>query len=54
LRAFREIARLRRVDLPRPADRPTDFAAGAAAAQARGMNRLGEPARGLQLHAPGG
>jgi ATP-dependent DNA ligase len=42
LRAFREIARLRRVDLPRPADRPTDFAAGAAAARARGMNRLGE------------
>ncbi len=42
LRAFREIARLRRFDLPRPADRPTDFAGAAAAARARGMNRLAE------------
>ncbi len=42
LRVFREIARLRRVDLPRPADRPTDFASGAAAARARGLNRLAE------------
>jgi DNA ligase D len=42
LRAFAEIARLRRVDLARPADRPTDFAGAAAAARARGMNRLAD------------
>ncbi len=42
LRAFREIARLRRADLGRPPDRPTDFAGAAAAARARGMNRLAE------------
>jgi 5'-3' exonuclease len=42
LRAFREIATLRHVDLDRPPDRPTDFAAGAAAARARGMNRLAD------------
>ncbi|MGH2688446.1 MAG: DNA polymerase ligase N-terminal domain-containing protein, partial [Actinomycetota bacterium] len=45
LRAFREIAQLRRVDLPRPTDRPSDFAGAAAAARARGMNRLAERSR---------
>jgi 5'-3' exonuclease len=42
LRSFREIATLQLVDVERPPDSPTDFAGGAAAARARGMNRLGE------------
>jgi DNA polymerase-1 len=42
LRAFRNIALLRQLDLPRPPDRPTDFAGGAAAARERGMLRLAE------------
>jgi DNA polymerase-1 len=46
LRAFREIATLRRVDVEPPPDRPTDFAAGAAAARALGMKRLAERLEG--------
>ncbi|HYI80418.1 MAG TPA: 5'-3' exonuclease [Thermoleophilaceae bacterium] len=42
LRAFREIAALRPVDVERPADAPTDRAGGAAAARELGMNRLAE------------
>jgi 5'-3' exonuclease len=42
LRAFREIATLRIVDLKRPADRPTDLQGGAAAARRYGMGRLAE------------
>jgi DNA polymerase-1 len=42
LRAFREIATLRPVDVERPADAPTDRAGGSAAARALGMNRLAE------------
>jgi 5'-3' exonuclease len=42
LRAFREIATLRHVDVDRPADRPTDWRGAAAAARERGMNRLAE------------
>ena len=42
LRAFKDIATLRDVDLTRPDDAPTDGAAAAAAARARGMNRLAE------------
>jgi 5'-3' exonuclease len=42
LRAYREIATLRHVELDRPADGPTDWAGAAAAARKRGMNRLGE------------
>jgi 5'-3' exonuclease len=42
LRAFRNIATLRHVDVERPPDRPTEFAAAAAAAKERGMNRLSE------------
>jgi DNA polymerase-1 len=42
LRAFREIATLRHVDVPRPPDRPTDFGAAAAAARERGLRRLAE------------
>jgi 5'-3' exonuclease len=40
LRVFREIATLVRIDVERPADRATDFAAGAHAARAVGMERL--------------
>jgi DNA polymerase-1 len=42
LRAFKDIATLRDVALPRPRDERTDGAAAAAAARARGMNRLAE------------
>jgi DNA polymerase-1 len=42
LRAFMDIATLRDIDLPRPPDAPTDGAAAAAAASARGMHRLAE------------
>jgi 5'-3' exonuclease len=42
LRSFREIATLQRVDVERPPDTPTDFAAGAAHARELGMNRLAD------------
>jgi 5'-3' exonuclease len=42
LRAFKEIATLVRMDVERPADRATDFAAGASAARELGMKRLAE------------
>ena len=42
LRAFKDIATLRRIDLERPADAPLDRAGAAAAARARGMNRLAD------------
>jgi 5'-3' exonuclease len=42
LRAFKDIATLRTVELERPADAPLDGAAAAAAARERGMNRLAE------------
>jgi len=42
LRAFREIATLRIVDLERPADRPTELQGGAQAARRYGMGRLAE------------
>ena len=42
LRAFKDIATLRDVALPRPPDVPIDGAAAAAAARARGMNRFAE------------
>ena len=42
LRAFREIAELRTVELDRPPDRATDLAGGAQAARSLGLNRLGE------------
>jgi 5'-3' exonuclease len=47
LRAFRDIATLREVDVARPPDGPTDHAGAAAAAEARGMNRLAERLRAL-------
>jgi 5'-3' exonuclease len=40
LRAYKEIATLRTLDLPRPADTPTDFAGGAQAASDLGMGQL--------------
>jgi 5'-3' exonuclease len=42
LRSFRAIATLVDVELELPPDRPTDLKAGAQAARALGMNRLGE------------
>ena len=42
LRTFKEIATLQRIDVHRPPDRATDFAAGALAARELGMKRLAE------------
>ncbi len=42
LRAFKDIATLRRIDVQRPPDRATDFSAGADAARELGMTRLAE------------
>ena len=42
LRAFKDIATLRPLELERPPDRETDYARAAGAARERGMNRLGE------------
>jgi len=42
LRAFKDIATLRAIELERPPDAPLDGAAAAAAARERGMNRLAE------------
>jgi len=42
LRAFKDIATLRAIELERPADAPLDGGAAATAARERGMNRLAE------------
>jgi DNA polymerase-1 len=42
LRAFKDMATLRTIETPRPADAPTTWADAAAAARAKGMNRLAE------------
>jgi 5'-3' exonuclease len=42
LRTFKRVATLVELDVKRPPDAPTDFAAGAAAAQEIGMRRLAE------------
>jgi 5'-3' exonuclease len=42
LMSFREVATLQRIDVERPADRPTDFVRGAAVAREMGMKRLAE------------
>ena len=42
LETFREIARLREIDVERPPDRPTDWAGAARAARERGLQRLSE------------
>jgi 5'-3' exonuclease len=46
LRTFKDIATLRHIDVQRPVDRPTDFAAGAEAARELGMTRLAERLEG--------
>jgi len=48
LRDYRNMATLRAVDIPRPPYAPTDWTGAAAAARARGMNRLAER---LEAHA---
>jgi 5'-3' exonuclease len=47
LRAFKEIATLVEVELEAVPDRPTNWAGGAKAAEAHGMNRLAERLRKL-------
>ena len=47
LRSFKDIATLRTTELEPPPDSPTDFAAGADAAEALGMRRLAERLRKL-------
>lgn len=42
LRMYKEMASLRRLDVERPEDRPTDRIGGAAAVREHGMNRLAE------------
>jgi DNA polymerase-1 len=42
LRTFKRVATLEPIEVERPADAPTDFAGGAAAARELGMNRLAE------------
>ncbi len=42
LRAFKDMATLRTLETPRPADAPTTFAPAAVAAREKGMNRLAE------------
>ena len=42
LRAFKDIATLREVDVERPPDRATDLQGGAAAARELGLNRLAD------------
>jgi DNA polymerase-1 len=45
LRMFRDLATLRRLDVPRPRDAPTDRESGAAAAERLGMRRLADRLR---------
>jgi 5'-3' exonuclease len=47
LRAFLDIATLRRIPITSPPDRPTDLTGGADAAAALGMNRLAARLRGV-------
>jgi DNA polymerase-1 len=47
LRAFKDIATLRTVAVERPPEAPTDYAGGAAAASALGMNRLADRLKDL-------
>jgi DNA polymerase-1 len=47
LRRYREIATLQEVEVELPSDQPLDGAGAAAAARARGMNRLAERLEGL-------
>ncbi len=45
LRTFKQIATLQRIDVERPPDHGTDFAAGASAARELGMRGLAERLR---------
>jgi 5'-3' exonuclease len=47
LATFKDIATLRPVSLPRPADQATDYAGAAATARERGMNQLAKRLEGL-------
>ncbi len=47
LRAFKDVATLRQLDVPAPEDAPTDWAGGAAAAEAFGMNALARRLTGI-------
>jgi DNA polymerase-1 len=47
LRSFKEIATLQRIEVERPTDAATDFAAGAACAHGLGMRRLAERLEGM-------
>jgi len=47
LRTFKQVATLQRIEVVRPPDRATDFAAGARAAEQNGMRRLSERLRKL-------
>jgi len=47
LRAFKEVATLRGLEVPAPPDAPTDWAGGAAAAEAFGMNALARRLTGI-------
>ena len=49
LRTFKHLATLVKIDVQRPPDRTTDFAAGAAAAREIGMTRLAERLDGLAV-----
>jgi 5'-3' exonuclease len=51
LRMFKEVATLRRVEMDRPADAPTDGERGAAEAERLGMRRLAERLRGAAFAA---
>jgi DNA polymerase-1 len=47
LRAYKDVATLQALDIPAPPDAPTDWAAGAAAAEAFGMNALSRRLAGI-------
>jgi 5'-3' exonuclease len=54
LRTFKRIATLQRIEVERPADHTTDFAAGAVATGDLGMRRLAERLEKLAVSDPGG
>lgn len=53
LRTFKRIATLQRIDVERPPDRPTEFAAGARVAREMGMNGLADRLEHLSEGAEG-
>jgi DNA polymerase-1 len=52
LRTFKRVATLEPIEVQRPADAPTDYAAGAIAARELGMRRLAERLEGLAASSP--